>query len=65
MISNSQCWVRERCKKANSCSDGFCIKLFKLNELCNLAMLTEDQKHIYKLHIEDEMKKRYRIALHY
>ena len=52
MISNSQCWVRERCKKANSCSDGFCIKLFKLNELCNLAMLTEDQRQKKKLWLD-------------
>ena len=46
------CWVRERCKKAVNCDGESCIKLFKINELCNLAMLTEDQRRKKKLWLD-------------
>ena len=51
-MDTSKCWVRERCKKANSCNDNFCIKLFKLTELCDKAMLTEDQRIKKKLWLD-------------
>lgn len=46
------CWVRERCKKAMNCDGESCIKLFKINELCNLAMLTDDQRRKKKLWLD-------------
>ena len=46
------CWVRERCKKAVDCDGESCIKLFKINELCNLAMLTDDQRRKKKLWLD-------------
>ena len=46
------CWVRERCKKASNCDGESCIKLFKINELCNLAMLTDDQRRKKKLWLD-------------
>ncbi len=46
------CWVRERCKKAVNCDGESCIKLFKINELCNLAMLTDDQRRKKKLWLD-------------
>lgn len=46
------CWVRERCKKATNCDGESCIKLFKINELCNLAMLTDDQRRKKKLWLD-------------
>ena len=46
------CWVRERCKKAMNCNGESCIKLFKINELCNLAMLTDDQRRKKKLWLD-------------
>lgn len=51
-MDTSKCWVRERCKKASSCNSDFCIKLFKLTELCNQAMLTEDQRIKKKLWLD-------------
>lgn len=56
MIEPSQCWVKDRCKKASSCDGNFCIKLFKLNELCNLAMLTSDQRHKLNLWVDPDGK---------
>lgn len=58
MIETSQCWVRDRCKNAPQCKDEFCIKLFKLNELCNLAMLTESQRHKTRLWIDSDGRDR-------
>ena len=46
------CWVKERCKKAVNCDGESCIKLFKINELCNLAMLTDDQRRKKKLWLD-------------
>ena len=46
------CWVRERCKKAVNCDGESCIKLFKINELCNLAMLTDDQRRKKQLWLD-------------
>ena len=48
----TDCWVRERCKKAVDCDGESCIKLFKINELCNLAMLTDDQRRKKKLWLD-------------
>lgn len=52
MIDTSQCWVRDRCKKAASCNNDFCIKLFKIDELCNLAMLTDEQRKKKRLWLD-------------
>ena len=52
MINNDACWVKDRCKKYPNCGENFCIKLFKLNELCNMAMLTEEQRKKKKLWLD-------------
>lgn len=52
MINVADCWVRDRCKKASECNSDFCIKLFKINELCDLALLTEDQRKKKKLWLD-------------
>ena len=49
MITSKDCYLRNSCKKyvkePQYCSeDMFCIKLFKIDELCNNALLTDKQK---------------------
>ena len=52
MITSSKCWLQKQCnkiKKTNECqlNDMFCIKLFKLNELYDLSLVSDSQrKHI-------------------
>lgn len=52
MVDFTQCWVKDRCKKGATCKGEFCMKLFKLNELCNLAMLTTEQRHKKRLWLD-------------
>lgn len=47
----SQCWMRDRCKKASSCPDT-CIKLIKMDYLSNQALLTENQRRYIALRLD-------------
>ena len=53
MISTSECWLKNNCKKANNCGD-FCIKLYKLNELYNLALISNTQRKHVNLRIDED-----------
>lgn len=52
MISSNQCWLKDTCKKYNNpikececrTNDIFCIKLFKLDELYNEALINQTQR---------------------
>lgn len=47
MILSNDCYLTKQCKKYNSnnCpNESFCIKLFKVNELYDLSLLTDKQK---------------------
>ena len=49
MITSKDCWLRDTCRKYKNSpdycsSDIFCIRLFKINELYNNALLTESQR---------------------
>lgn len=48
MILSNDCWIKEKCKKYlnNECTEEFCMKLFKLDSLYNLSLLSfEQRKH--------------------
>lgn len=51
MIENSQCWLRGRCKLSNSCPE-FCVKLFKLEQLTEQALLTSAQRKYISLRLD-------------
>lgn len=56
MISSNDCWMKSVCKKAkDKCSkeDIFCIKLFKINELFNYSLLSNNQRMNTSLFAED------------
>ena len=51
MISKEDCYIQDKCKKYvnNECSNSFCIRLFKQDELLSRALLTDPQKRRIKL----------------
>lgn len=60
MITSKDCWMKDTCKKYQNvnkeceCRDGdvFCIKLFKLDQLYDLSLLTEKQRIRIPLRID-------------
>ena len=52
MIEISQCWMKNKCKRSNNCPSPFCIKLFKLDQLCNLALLSIPQRRHVDLRVD-------------
>lgn len=60
MIETKDCFVRDRCKKYKKCkscdNDSFCIKLYKINELYNLALLSDFQKSRTVLKLDTSMR---------
>ena len=60
MITSNECWMKDTCKKyqnsSKDCecrnSDVFCIKLFKLQQLYDLSLLTEKQRIRIPLRID-------------
>lgn len=52
MITPSECWIQKRCKKYPNCDTDFCLKLFKIDELCTRALLTKEQRHKKKLWLD-------------
>lgn len=52
MIDIKDCWLNKTCKK--SCPDTFCIKLFKLDNLYNNALLTLAQRKHIALRIDED-----------
>lgn len=53
MINTSECWLKNNCKKYDDCGD-FCIKLYKLNELYNLALISNTQRQHVNLRIDED-----------
>lgn len=56
MILNNECYLKETCKKylQNNCNEEFCIKLFKIEQLYNLGLLTNNQKKRIALRIDSD-----------
>lgn len=54
MITKESCYVTENCKKfkEHACNDLFCIRLFKLDQLYNNALLTNTQRLPLKLFVD-------------
>lgn len=52
MITPQECWMKNQCKKYPDCPNPFCIKLFKLNQLCDLALLSPKQREHIALYID-------------
>lgn len=60
MITSSECWMKDTCKKYQNFSkdcpcrtdDVFCIKLFKLQQLYDLSLLTDKQRVRIPLRID-------------
>lgn len=59
-IDTKNCFLRSRCKKYKKCkdcdNDSFCIKLYKINELYNLALLSDFQKGRTILKLDTSMR---------
>ncbi len=58
MITSFNCWLGSTCnklKKTNECqeNDIFCIKLFKLNQLYELALITDSQRKHLNLRLDE------------
>ena len=58
MITNKDCWVRERCKKAKNCDEEFCIKLFKilLSNFRQLVRQIVDNRKIFQKVLTFDLK---------
>lgn len=57
MILSDQCWLKQSCKKfiEGQCgSNTFCIKLFKLNQLYDLTLLSYNQRAYKALYIDED-----------
>lgn len=52
MLEISQCWLKDRCKRSKACPTPFCMKLFKLDQLCSQALLTMPQRQHLNLRID-------------
>lgn len=55
MINSGDCFVKDKCAKhhRNECVDGtFCIKLFKLSQLYEKALVSDKQRLHVNLHID-------------
>ena len=56
MRLSNECWINDRCKKfsVQNCAQTpqYCIKLFKLNDLYDKALFTEDQRKYVDLRID-------------
>lgn len=51
MIEIKDCWMTDRCKKYPDCPEP-CMKLFKLNNLCDQALLTTQQRKYIPLRLD-------------
>ena len=52
MIESKDCWMRDICPRSSSCPSPFCIKLFKINELSDQALLTQKQRQHIELLVD-------------
>lgn len=52
MITPQQCWMQRQCKKYPDCPNPFCIKLFKLDQLSELALLSLKQREHIALYVD-------------
>ena len=65
MMTSDQCWLKSICKKGlnpnsecNTCDSYFCIKLYKLTELYDKALIPQSKRKPFKLRIDaDETDK--------
>ena len=55
LILNTDCYVQEGCKKYtnNLCAEQFCVRLYKIDELYNQALLTKDQRIPLRLRLDN------------
>lgn len=55
LITNADCYVQDGCKKykQNSCTELFCIRLYKLDELYNQSLLSQDQRKPIRLRLDE------------
>lgn len=51
MIEVNDCWMKERCPKFNRCPE-FCMKLFKLSELYDKALISLKQRQHINLRVD-------------
>lgn len=62
MIETKNCFIKDQCKKYKRCKDcdseSFCIKLYKINELYDLALLSDSQKKRLTLKLDTSMRDR-------
>lgn len=56
LITNAECYVQEGCKKfrQNTCNELFCIRLYKLDELYNQSLLSQDQRKPIRLRLDED-----------
>ena len=57
MILSNDCWLKSQCKKSlnNECTDEFCMKLFKLDALYNMSLLSFEQRKHQNLLLDASM----------
>lgn len=54
MITNEKCPFNHKCAKKDVCyADTFCLKLFKMNSLWELALLTDAQRQHIQLRLDE------------
>ena len=55
LILNTDCYVQEGCKKYdnNLCTEQFCVRLYKIDELYNKALLTKEQRIPLRLRLDN------------
>ena len=55
LIYNTECYVQDTCKKYknNACTDLFCVRLYKIDELYNQSLLTTEQRKVIKLRLDE------------
>lgn len=51
MVGVAKCWMTERCKKYPNCPEP-CMKLFKMSALCDMALLTDQQRKYIPLRLD-------------
>ena len=55
LIYNTNCYVQDKCKKYinNGCTELFCVRLYKIDELYNQSLLTMEQRKPIKLRLDE------------
>ena len=55
LITKEQCYIQHNCKKFknNECTELFCVRLYKVDELYNQSLLTGNQRNQIKLRLDE------------